>query len=169
MVRLQPYGILLTSLYLLANGVGGLAVIGSSRDAFRAAESAITALGYSPFVLFLSMMIIFLSATAGGAGLLLHARWGWWAAQYYLLYGVLRMGGALMQGPFIDAPGGYLFKWLVRGLIFWWLGGYLAHPDRAERFGLSPMEALAGRRRVWRTVSGTFGVLSLLNMLGGIF
>lgn len=150
----RPLGVSILAVLHLIGGIGlffAQFLLWSRLDAM---QQPMETIGIPPVVLLAGVMFLSLLALASGIGLWTGARWGWWAAAFYYVYGIFRNGAALLTlAQFAEhleggtrGPEYYFIKHAGRIVVHGLILLYLMKGNVLEFFGqesLSKAKALA--------------------------
>ena len=140
----RPLGVTLLAILQLIGGVLFLGVQFLILIKFNAMNDILRPAGMSLVLLSLGVMLLATLSIASGIGMWLGAKWGWWLASFYYVYGIFRGGTALytivtladkLQGG-SRGPEYYIAKHSVHIIVYLLLLLYLFKDEVLEFFGL---------------------------------
>jgi hypothetical protein len=140
-------GVSILAVLHLVGGLGLAALQVVLLSQMGAIEETLRSIGLPPWVLIVGVLFLTALAIASAVGMWTGARWGWWLAAFYYMYGVFRNATALytvaaMSGLLEDSSRGpeyYFVKHAIRLVVSLLLFCYFFKTNVLEFFGLADL------------------------------
>lgn len=169
----RPLGL---SILAALHVIGGILLFGAQFllwSRYEEMQQPMQAIGIPPILLLVAIMFLSLLGIASGVGMWTGARWGWWAAAFYYIYGIFRNASALLalaewaehlEGS-ARGPGYYLVKHSGRIVVHALILLYLMKGNVLEFFdqeSLNKAKALGSLVAICALISLFTSALSML-------
>ncbi|PYI51571.1 hypothetical protein [Paenibacillus flagellatus] len=95
----RPIGVTMLAVFYALSGVSTIVIQGVWLKRFAELSEL---LGFPAFLLNATLLVMGMVALAAAVGMWLGKRWGWWLSLFYIGYGIVRNGNALLSIPGIE-------------------------------------------------------------------